>query len=65
MRKFFYFFLMIFFSFFLSYAKGPEISFEKKVVDVGKVPVHTKVTGIFKFKNVGDKKLIIFMVKPG
>ncbi len=47
------------------FAKGPQIQFEKKIIDVGKVPINTKVTGEFKFKNVGDEKLIIFMVKPG
>ncbi len=47
------------------FAKGPQIKFEKKLVDVGKVPIHTKVTGEFKFTNVGDEKLIIYMVKPG
>nr|WP_201327611.1 DUF1573 domain-containing protein [Thermotomaculum hydrothermale] len=47
------------------FAKGPQIQFEKKLIDVGKVPIHTKVTGEFKFKNVGDEKLIIYMVKPG
>ncbi len=47
------------------FAKGPQIKFEKKLIDVGKVPINTKVTGEFKFKNVGDEKLVIYMVKPG
>ncbi len=47
------------------FAKGPQIQFEKKLIDVGKVPIHTKVKAEFKFKNVGDEKLIIYMVKPG
>ncbi len=47
------------------FAKGPQIKFEKKIVDVGKVPIDTRVVGEFKFKNIGDEKLIIFMVKPG
>ncbi len=64
MRKLFLFFAGLLFAF-NSFAKGPQIKFEKTIVDVGTVPIHTKVVGEFKFKNVGDEKLIIFMVKPG
>ena len=54
--------LMVAFSVF---AKGPQIKFEKTLIDVGKVPINTELNVKFKFKNVGDGKLIIYMVKPG
>ena len=65
MRKILGIFVIHLFAVSFLFAKGPQIKFEKKLIDVGKVPIHTKVTGEFKFTNVGDEKLIIYMVKPG
>ena len=65
MRKVLGIFIINLFAVSFLFAKGPQIKFEKKLIDVGKVPIHTKVTGEFKFTNVGDEKLIIYMVKPG
>ena len=65
MKKFLGIFVINLFAVLFLFAKGPQIKFEQTSIDVGKVPIHTKVSGAFKFKNVGDEKLIIYMVKPG
>ncbi len=65
MKKVLGIFVIHLFAVFFLFAKGPQIQFEKKIIDVGMVPIHTKVSAEFRFKNVGDEKLIIYMVKPG
>jgi hypothetical protein len=46
-------------------AAGPRISFEREIVDLGRVPVNQKVTVHFPFINTGDSPLIIDDVKAG
>lgn len=63
MRKIFY--LLVLIVSLSAFAKGPQIKFEKTLIDVGKVPIKTQLNVEFKFKNIGDEKLVIYMVKPG